>query len=448
MTDHHKKTDLKNWAETIGRGSLRPFKSNNDLLYTASRLFELRQLTDKDIPALDKKVSSVFHQRLILSSKKLRIAKVLAKHKLNRMEKELLLILTAGRTGVYPKPLATAEILKALSKTGMATLPLLMNMSQSSRLSRLGLVDVEPGSTRCQISYDFAAEIIGKEASKSCEELGQTSVLARKPTMRPEQLVVTDAVRDTLKMCVAQAKHAKILFDTWGLSKTFSYGTGMTILFSGPPGTGKTACAEALAYELDKPIIVVNHAEVRSRWVGSTEKNIVRIFEEAAKSGTVLFWDEADSMFYNRDLAERDWEIKSINVLLMELEKFKGVCILSTNRLGAMDKALERRIAVKVRFERPEQEQRRLIWEKLLPEDMPITDDVQIEHLSSEDLSGGEIKNVILNAARIGLCRNPEGPVTMDDFVTAIRMEKEGSWNNSNRSFGFAGRRVKELIGQ
>jgi len=265
-----------------------------------------------------------------------------------------------------------------------------------------------------------------------------TTGSARRPLLKPEQLVLSDKVSSALEMCVIQAQNAETLFDNWGLKETIPYGEAVVMMFSGPAGTGKTACAEAVAYQLNKPIMVVNYAEVQNYLAGQTQKNIVRIFAEAEQTNAVLFWDEADSFFCDRDSASQNWEVREVNVLLQELERFHGVCILSTNRRTALDKALERRVNIKVQFERPDRDSRRKIWEKLTPTKMPLAEDVSFDKLSSEDLSGGEIKNVVLNAARLALKNGrKKGPVTMNDFQQAIQIENEGRWNIITGKFGF-----------
>ncbi len=162
-----------------------------------------------------------------------------------------------------------------------------------------------------------------------CERLGikkrrRSRSRARKPVAQMSQLVLPAQVRRALDMIVAQVKHAKVLLEDWGLAEAVPYGRGVTVLFSGAPGLGKTACAEAVAHELGKDIIVASYAEIQNCWVGQTEKNIVRLFRQAADEGAVLFWDEADAMFYDRDSASRNWEVRDVNVLLQELERFPG----------------------------------------------------------------------------------------------------------------------------
>ncbi|MBN1550844.1 ATP-binding protein [bacterium] len=292
---------------------------------------------------------------------------------------------------------------------------------------------IEDEETLKNCEFELTSKFLKTINVKRCRKTGNS---ARKPIFKFDHLVLSDKIQSSLKICLTQARSHHILFEEWGLEKTITYGTGITLLFSGTSGTGKTACAEAIADELDKMIIAVNYAEIQDCWVGQTEKNIVRIFREASETDAVLFWDEADAMFYNRDTAVRNFEVRDVNVLLQELERFAGVCILSTNRKIYLDKALERRISMKIEFDRPNREIRRKIWQKLIPKEMPLGKDVSLDELSHEDLCGGEIKNVILNAARIALTNNNNG-VCRKDIVEAIQMEREGRWSGSHETFGF-----------
>jgi len=280
-------------------------------------------------------------------------------------------------------------------------------------------------------------EALGLDKSRIKKRSGKYEV--REPRMRMEQMVLSENLHRALGMAITHAKNAHTLVEDWGLGEIFSYGHSVTLLFSGPPGTGKTASAEALARELGKPILVANYAEIQNCFVGMTEKNIARTFREAKAHDAVLFWDEADAMFYDRDSASRNWEVRDVNVLLQELERFEGVCVLATNRKVALDKALERRITMKVEFERPDREARRGIWEKMLPKKMPLAQDVDLDRLAEADLSGGEIKNVVLNAARLALQRGGKAKVTMNDLLKAVDMETEGKWSeNGGSGIGFS----------
>jgi len=306
------------------------------------------------------------------------------------------------------------------------------------------LVSDNPQSL-AEVEYELTEKslgVLGIEKRLVKKRAGEAVV--REARVRLGQLVLSEKVKRALQMAAAQARNADVLTGEWGLREVIPYGRSVALLFSGPPGTGKTACAEALAHSLKKPILVADYSQVQNCFVGQTEKNIVKAFRQARANDAVLFWDEADAMFYDRDMAMRTWEVRDVNVLLQELERFDGVCVLATNRRISLDKALERRVSLKVEFERPDRAMRRKIWKKLLPGKMPLAKDVDIGRLSGADLSGGEIKNVVLNAARLALNRDRKGPVTHADFEQALRMEGAGGWSRKGGGrIGFEGRQMK-----
>jgi AAA+ superfamily predicted ATPase len=250
----------------------------------------------------------------------------------------------------------------------------------------------------------------------------------REPSMSLNDLALSETSLSSIRLALDHVQHADKLMNKWGLRSAFPYGTGVTMLFHGPPGTGKTATAEAIAHELGMLLLVADYAKIQNCWLGQTEKNISATFRKARQHRAVLFWDEADAMFFDRDSASQSWEVRHVNVLLQEIERFEGVCILATNRKATFDKALERRITTKIEFPRPDRTLREAIWKRMLPKSLPLAKDVDIAELAQKDMSGGEIKNVILNAARAACGRKGKAPVTMDDFRRALDQELKGSW--------------------
>jgi SpoVK/Ycf46/Vps4 family AAA+-type ATPase len=278
---------------------------------------------------------------------------------------------------------------------------------------------------------DKGLKLLGLDKTRRADKKRDAEL--REPKIRLADLALPSVTAETVALALGHVRHTKKLMDQWGLRGTFPYGTGATMLFYGPPGTGKTATAEAIAHELGKPLLVADYSQIQNCFVGQTEKNISAIFRKARQNSAVLFWDEADAMFFDRDRASQAWEVRDVNMLLQQIERFEGVCILSTNRRVTLDKALERRITAKVEFPRPDRALRETIWKKLLPKKLPIAKDVQLSDLSAADLSGGEIKNVILNAARLACVRSESRAVTAEDFRKALKMETGERWAGKSR---------------
>jgi SpoVK/Ycf46/Vps4 family AAA+-type ATPase len=198
-----------------------------------------------------------------------------------------------------------------------------------------------------------------------------------------------------------------LIFHQWGLAERHSTGLGLAFHFAGPPGTGKTICAEALAYALNQKLLVVRYAELESRWVGQTAKHVASVFRAAARQDAVLFFDEADAIagrrFTSMNAAYEREANAIVNVLLHELESFPGVVIFATNLAANIDPAFERRIRTHILFTMPDVEERERIWKvQLHAQKTPLADDVDFRALAERyPRSGGDIKNAVLKAAQI-----------------------------------------------
>jgi SpoVK/Ycf46/Vps4 family AAA+-type ATPase len=208
-----------------------------------------------------------------------------------------------------------------------------------------------------------------------------------------------------VEQALAQVQNHALIFRGWGLGERHTSGRGLTFNFAGPPGTGKTICAEAVANSLGMKLLLVDYAEAESMWVGETPKNIARLFRAAADQDAVLFFDEADAIATRRStsaILPHDREMNlTVNVLLRELEAFNGIVIFATNLAANFDPAFERRIRTHVLFEMPGLEERTQIWQlQIHPTKTPIADDVDFRRLAERyAVSGGDIKNAVLKAA-------------------------------------------------
>lgn len=233
-------------------------------------------------------------------------------------------------------------------------------------------------------------------------------------------------VREILAACRNQA----VVLNRWGFGRRLVTGKGIVVLFDGSPGTGKTYCAEILAGELDRPLYRVQVPEVVSKWVGETEKNLKAIFQQARISHAMLLFDEADSLFSARVAETRSsndrYANMEVNLLLQEIERFPGICILTTNSFGALDKALVRRIQFRVTFEEPDAAQRKAIWEVLAPPEAPLAADVDFGVLARRfELTGGMIKNSLIRAAYAAADRG--AVIDQGTLVEACRAEYQAA---------------------
>ena len=228
-------------------------------------------------------------------------------------------------------------------------------------------------------------------------------------TIVPERtfadVILPEETRRTLEEALGQVRNHTLIFGRWGLGERHASGLGLAFNFAGPPGTGKTICAEAIARALGMKLLVVDYAEVESMWMGETPKNIAGVFRAAVEQNAVLFFDEADAIASRRTLAgglgqDRESNL-TVNVLLRQLDAFNGVVIFATNMAVNFDPAFERRIRTHVHFLMPAAEERERIWQvQIHPRKTPLARDVDFRVLAERyEVSGGDIKNAVLKAA-------------------------------------------------
>jgi SpoVK/Ycf46/Vps4 family AAA+-type ATPase len=225
------------------------------------------------------------------------------------------------------------------------------------------------------------------------------------PERTLSEVILPPKTRQTLDYALAQVRNHALIFGRWGLGERHASGLGLAFNFAGPPGTGKTICAEAIAHALGMKLLVVDYAELESMWVGETPKNVVAAFRNAVEQSAVLFFDEADSIAARRTMGiglahEREGNL-TVNVLLRELDTFNGIVIFATNLAANFDPAFERRIRTHVLFEMPGVDEREKIWQvQIHPKKTPLANDVDFRALAEKyEVSGGDIKNAVIKAA-------------------------------------------------
>lgn len=335
-----------------------------------------------------------------------------------RRESELL----AGLDG--PVPLTGRLLLQALYPGDADREAALRLLGPGSRLRQRGLLREAHARVGAEVG-DYAA-LVGAEFELPASlrrELGlplcADSGVARlvEPRLTLAHLVLPDETERGLREAVVQHQERDTLMGAWGLGALAPYGNGVTLLFHGEPGTGKTAAAEALASELAVPLLVLDFAQVQSKWVGDTEKNLERAFREAEDLGAVLFLDEVDSLLAPRADAHRNWEVTQVNVLLGLLEAHRGVVAMATNRADALDDALARRLSARLAFPRPDAALSARLWQRLIPADYPLAGKPDFEALGRLCLTGAEIKNTLFAAARQTLASPRRRKVQVNDLV-------------------------------
>lgn len=222
-----------------------------------------------------------------------------------------------------------------------------------------------------------------------------------------DDVILPQSTRIALDHALTQIKKHDLIFHQWGLAERHSTGRGLAFNFAGPPGTGKTICAEAIAHSLAKKLLVVRYSEVESLWAGETGKNVSAVFRAAESQDAVLFFDEADAIASRRfSSVTQGFQREAntvVNVLLKELEEFDGVVIFATNLAANFDPAFERRIRTHILFAMPGPSERAKIWRvQLHARKTPLADDVDFEELGRKyEVSGGDIKNAVLKAAQM-----------------------------------------------
>jgi hypothetical protein len=243
------------------------------------------------------------------------------------------------------------------------------------------------------------------------------------PAARWDDLVLPEPQKSTLRQITAHVRHRFEVYDGWGFAGKGARGLGISALFAGESGTGKTMAAEVLANELHLDLYRIDLASAVSKYIGETEKNLRRVFDAAEDSGAILLFDEADALFGKRsevkDSHDRYANIE-VSYLLQRMEAYRGLAILTSNLKNALDTAFLRRLRFIVQFPFPDMQQREQIWRGIFPAATPLNG---IDHakLARLNAAGGSIRNIALNAAF--LAAEGGSPVAMPHLLQAARSE-------------------------
>ncbi|MBU1059868.1 MAG: ATP-binding protein [Proteobacteria bacterium] len=238
-----------------------------------------------------------------------------------------------------------------------------------------------------------------------------------------EDLILPRGQKSILEDISRQVRHRATVYETWGFAAKSDRGLGISALFAGPSGTGKTLAAEVLANSLNLDLYRIDLSTIVSKYIGETEKNLERLFRAAESSGAILLFDEADALFGKRS-AVKDSHDRYANMelayLLQRMESYRGLSILTSNMKSALDTAFLRRIRFVVQFPFPDVAQRDEIWRGVFPDNLPRAK-LNTEYLARLHVTGGNIRNIAMNAAF--LAAEKGDPLCMADLAHAARME-------------------------
>ncbi len=294
----------------------------------------------------------------------------------------------------------------------------------------------------------------GSSIKEACEELGRLDVVQRRGGIASEANIIdvvrtrlahrlsslASVVRTTLEWTdvilpdevlspvfefLNYAAHRGKIFKDWGFDRKLPYGRGLSALFAGPPGTGKTMICSLLSKELGLELYRIDLSQVVNKYIGETEKNLGRVFDEAARGQVMLLFDEADSLFAKRT------EVKSshdryanleVNYLLQRMESHDGVVVMTTNAETAIDPAFRRRIRFRVRFPAPDEQQRMQLWQGMIPKEAQVGADLDLRVIAQKfPLAGGSIMNALVRAATAATADG--GPIEQRHLLRAAQLE-------------------------
>lgn len=259
--------------------------------------------------------------------------------------------------------------------------------------------------------------------------LGETATLVERRHGWKDLIISSEAELE-LREVIERYRHKRRVLDEWNFGARFGHDIGLSVLFDGPPGTGKTMAAGVVAAELGLELYQIDLSRVVSKWIGETEKNLGRVFDEAERSRAVLLFDEADSLFAKRTSVQTSndrYANLEVNYLLQRVERFTGIAILTTNFIDSIDSAFMRRIAMRVTFMAPDAHERKRLWKSMLESSQAPLDVIDFTALGRNyELAGGLIKNAVLRAAFLAAERGVRIDQELLEQCARIELKKAG----------------------
>ena len=247
------------------------------------------------------------------------------------------------------------------------------------------------------------AETKQSPATENVQAKDEEIFIPQEPRYSLDDIILPQATKDQIMDVATYAENAYRVFEIWGFKHTHKYSKRIGVNLYGAPGTGKTMAAHAIAKNLGRKILIVNYADIESKFVGETPKNIRKAFEAAKATNSILFFDEADAILSKRVTNMTQAVDVSVNqtrsVMLMLMNEYQDFIIFATNFISNFDPAFMRRISVHVKFDLPDEECRKKLWQMYIPAQLPNNLDAAELAKKFEGISGSDISNAMLNAA-------------------------------------------------
>lgn len=243
-----------------------------------------------------------------------------------------------------------------------------------------------------------------QEIKKEKNKKDEIDFKVYKPIYSLNDMILPSVAKEKIKDVIYSRMYKNKIFDEWGLGEVLpEFKNKLAVNLYGAPGTGKTMAANAIAYELNRQLLKINYAEIESKYVGETAKNLEKVFKMAKEKNAILFFDEADALLSRRVTSMNNSTDVSVNqtrsVLLMLMNEYDDIVIFTTNFINNFDEAFMRRIQFHIKFELPNKFIRKLLWDKYIPKTMPNDADTSVLAEKYEGLSGSDIANAVMIAA-------------------------------------------------
>ncbi len=241
------------------------------------------------------------------------------------------------------------------------------------------------------------------EPKQEKKEVVEETFIPEEPKFSLDEIILPAEVKNQILDVATYADNSHRVFELWGFKRTHKFSRRIGVNLYGEPGTGKTMAAHAIAKELGRKILIVNYADIESKYVGETPKNIRKAFEAAKNSNSILFFDEADAILSKRVTNMTQAVDVSVNqtrsVMLMLMNEFQDFIIFATNFISNFDPAFMRRISIHIKFTLPDENCRKKLWRMYTPLEVPNNLDFDELAKKFDGISGSDISNAMLNAA-------------------------------------------------